>query len=98
MTVIIYLWVSWARTCSRRCCELRTAFTAAAETEGGSVVPKDSAGPFPVVWGEPVQEHWDAAAALPAPAALAGEKRRKEVFIASETRLLLGAARMTPMG
>lgn len=45
--------------------------------------------PFPVVWGEPVQEPWGAAATLPAPAALAGEKKRNEVFMASETRLLL---------
>lgn len=36
-----------------------------------------------MVWGEPVQEPWEAAAALPAPAARAGEKKRKEMFIAS---------------
>lgn len=42
--------------------------------------------------GEPVQEPRDAAAALPAPAVLGGEKKRNEVFIA------LGAGRVNLMG
>lgn len=36
-------------------------------------------------WGEPVQQLWDAAAALPPPAALeGGEKRNEVLFVASE--------------
>lgn len=53
------------------------------------MVLKDIAGLFPVVWGEPGQEPWDAAAALPAPAVLAGETKRNEGFIWEQ-----GAARM----
>lgn len=59
MPVVVYPWV---RTCCRRCCELSAAFTAAAGAGElswvGAVVPKGAAGPFPVVWGEPVQEPW----------------------------------------
>lgn len=36
-------------------------------------------------WGEPVQQLWDAAAALPPPAALAaGEKGNEVLFVPSE--------------
>lgn len=45
-------------------------------------MPKDGSDPFPVLGAEPLQEPWDAAAALPAPAALGAGNQRNEEFIA----------------